>query len=96
MTSGLDYLHSRKIIQDLHSMNVSLNDGVALITDFGVSKQLDDNSKIISASNCLVGQHILNRKCYIDSDYKSLAKSDIYSLGVLFWEYKRDSAIMIH
>ncbi|KAF0535458.1 kinase-like protein [Gigaspora margarita] len=71
---------------DLHSMNVLLNDGVALITDFGVSKQLDDNSKITSASSCLGRPAYIEPKCCIDSNYKRNEKSDIYSLGVLFWE----------
>ncbi|RIB05339.1 kinase-like domain-containing protein [Gigaspora rosea] len=87
ITSGLDYLHSKKIIhQDLHSMNVLLNDGVALITDFGVSKQLDDSSKISSASDCHGRPAYIEPKCCIDSNYKRNEKSDIYSLGVLFWE----------
>ncbi|KAF0502405.1 kinase-like protein [Gigaspora margarita] len=64
---GLSHLHDKNIVhRDLHSMNILINDGRALITDFGISKQLDT----VTTENV----------------FELNEKSDIYSLGVLFWE----------
>ncbi|RIB28070.1 kinase-like domain-containing protein [Gigaspora rosea] len=83
ITDGLKHLHDNKIIhRNLHPNNVLIDNGKALITDFGVSRQLDCDTTASSAIDMPVA--------YIDPQYlqySSLSeKSDIYSLGVLFWE----------
>ncbi|CAG8612962.1 11162_t:CDS:2, partial [Cetraspora pellucida] len=55
ISNGLKYLHDKGIIhRDLHSMNILINEGNALIADFGISKDINDPN-----SNSLM-------KCYID------------------------------
>jgi hypothetical protein len=53
-----------------------------MITDFGLSKSLDNNE------NSVVGGMVgyIEPQCFINSTYKRDKASDIYSLGVLLWE----------
>ncbi|CAG8473631.1 9893_t:CDS:2, partial [Dentiscutata heterogama] len=85
ITSGLMHLHDNDIIhRDLHSKNILINDGNALIADFGLSKQLND-----TASSCLDLKGMIayvDPQCLRTSKPPDDKKSDIYSLGVLFWE----------
>ena len=57
-----------------------------VLTDFGLSKLVVDN--VLSASSL---QHIgvlaySDPQCHRIKDYRSDEKSDIYSLGVIYWE----------
>lgn len=67
-----------------------MNNGNALISDFGISKQLNDS--IATSSSGIKGLLAYIDPCYIRKtvklkrDKKSNIKSDIYSLGMLFWE----------
>ncbi|RIB10198.1 kinase-like domain-containing protein [Gigaspora rosea] len=83
LTHGLEHLHSKKIIhRDLHSKNVLIDRGKALITDFGLSKHLNNS---LSSE---VGGMLAYREpqSFKPIKYARDEKSDIYSLGVLFWE----------
>src|SRR5437764_664303 len=53
-----------------------------MIADFGLSKQLDEDSN----SAFLEKIAYIEPQCFIKNGYKLNEKSDIYSLGVLFWE----------
>ncbi|KAF0439664.1 Myosin V [Gigaspora margarita] len=90
ITLGLAHLHSKNIVhRDLHSMNILINDNRALITDFGISKQLDAVTTATSTKAGVIGiPAYIEPQCFIQykEAYKIDKKSDIYSLGVLFWE----------
>src|SRR5436189_1753052 len=53
-----------------------------MIADLGLSKQLDENSNSMQLGMAIY----IDPQCFIKNDYKRNKKSDIYSLGVLFWE----------
>lgn len=53
-----------------------------MITDFGLSKSLDNNEHSVVGG--MVGY--IEPQCFKDSTYKRDKASDIYSLGVLLWE----------
>ncbi|CAG8617419.1 9024_t:CDS:2 [Ambispora leptoticha] len=85
MADGIQYLHSCKIIhRDLHSKNILIHDGQIKISDFNLSK--DINSLPTNNSEILGATPYIDPKMFIDTKYKKDQKSDIYSLGVLFWE----------
>ncbi|CAG8630100.1 15567_t:CDS:2 [Dentiscutata erythropus] len=83
ITNGLDNLHLNGIIhRGLHSKNVLINDERVLISDFGLAKQLDySNSNTQEMITYVDPLYFLYEK-----SFKHNEKSDIYSLGVLFWE----------
>ncbi|RIB20904.1 kinase-like domain-containing protein [Gigaspora rosea] len=86
IANGLKDLHNKCIIhRDLHSKNILIINGRALITDFGISKQLNDTTS--SSSNKGGIPAYIEPQCYLQHEnVKRDQRSDIYSLGVLLWE----------
>ncbi|RIB07361.1 kinase-like domain-containing protein [Gigaspora rosea] len=84
ISNGLKCLHKANIVhRDLHDKNILVNDSRLMIADFGLSKSLG------STSNSLAGGTLLySDPKYMENPYlfKREKPSDIYSLGVLFWE----------
>ncbi|RIB25806.1 kinase-like domain-containing protein [Gigaspora rosea] len=86
ITNGLGHLHKNNIIHcDLHPKNILINDDKFLIADFGLSRQKDD---AYSSSHSIAKgmPAYLDPHCYCQPGKKPDEKSDIYSLGVIFWE----------
>ncbi|RIB15112.1 kinase-like domain-containing protein [Gigaspora rosea] len=86
ITCGLRFLHEKKIChRDLHSNNILINDGKILISDFGISKKMDSTTQTSSVKG--LPAYVEPRYyLYPDEKIKHDEKSDIYSLGVVFWE----------
>ncbi|KAF0469708.1 kinase-like protein [Gigaspora margarita] len=84
ISNGIKCLHKANIVhRDLHDKNILVNDGRLMIADFGLAKSLG------STSNSLAGGTLLySDPKYMENPYlfKREKPSDIYSLGVLFWE----------
>ncbi|RIB19843.1 kinase-like domain-containing protein [Gigaspora rosea] len=87
IASGLNYMHTKDIVhRDLHSKNILIHQGKALIADFGLSKYSNEAS---TSSSDIHGMFAyIEPQCFIQLGKKVERgyKSDVYSLGVLFWE----------
>ncbi|RIB27389.1 hypothetical protein C2G38_2029444 [Gigaspora rosea] len=66
-----------------HDRNILVHNGILMITDFGLSKTLDNSTKSIHGGTCGFSDPKYLQSPYM---YKRDKFSDIYSLGVLFWE----------
>lgn len=100
LCSALQHAHEQGIIhRDLKPSNIMvLPDSTLKLTDFGIAKATD--LEALTATNCTVGtaSYMSPEQCKGQSDLTH--KSDLYSLGVLFYElvtgrkpFKADSAM---
>ncbi|CAG8510040.1 7226_t:CDS:2 [Paraglomus occultum] len=65
------------------SANILIKDGVAKITDFGLSGNPNQES---SMSRCRGHPAYIDPMCFTTKSYKRGKKSDIFSLGNVLWE----------
>ena len=87
--SGLKYLNiDRKIIHyDLKPQNILFNEGEIKISDFGLSKILNNHDESIELTSQGVGTYwYLPPECFINGSTTINNKVDIWSLGVIFYE----------
>jgi serine/threonine-protein kinase len=86
LCSALQHAHEQGIIhRDLKPSNIMvLPDGTLKLTDFGIAK--DTDLEALTATNCTVGtaSYMSPEQCKGQGDITH--KSDLYSLGVLFYE----------
>ena len=83
IAQALAYIHSKKIIHcDLSGSNVLLIAGKAKITDFGMSKPLDENQCKMSLTMCLGTLVYMPPEALRDPPINS-KKIDCFSFGVL-------------
>jgi serine/threonine-protein kinase len=86
LCSALQHAHEQGIIhRDLKPSNIMvLSDGTLKLTDFGIAKATDLEG--LTATNCTVGTaaYMSPEQCKGQRDIGH--KSDLYSLGILFYE----------
>jgi eukaryotic-like serine/threonine-protein kinase len=86
LCAALQHAHEAGIVhRDLKPSNLMiLADGTLKLTDFGIAKDLDESQ--LTSTNCTVGtaSYMSPEQCRGD---KSITyKSDLYSLGIVFYE----------
>lgn len=88
--SALKYLSlDKKIIHyDLKPQNIIFHDGEVKISDFGLSKIMNDNEEKIELTSQGVGTYwYLPPECFSTGEFSNInSKVDIWSLGVIFYE----------
>jgi serine/threonine-protein kinase len=86
LCSALQHAHEKGIVhRDLKPSNLMiLPDGTLKLTDFGIAKDLDVTA--LTGANCTIGtaSYMSPEQCRGDKDISH--KSDLYSLGVVFYE----------
>lgn len=85
MASGLSFLHQENIIhRDIKSLNVLLSENMrAKLTDFGMSKVKTESAPL---SLNATGTYQWMAPEFATTDEGNSRASDMYSLGITFWE----------
>jgi predicted Ser/Thr protein kinase len=86
LCSALQHAHEQGIIhRDLKPSNIMvLSDGTLKLTDFGIAKDMDLDG--LTATNCTVGTASYMSPEQCKGERNLTHKSDLYSLGVMFYE----------
>ncbi|MFQ3592639.1 MAG: serine/threonine-protein kinase, partial [Gemmataceae bacterium] len=86
LCSALQHAHDVGIVhRDLKPSNLMLlADGTVKLTDFGIAKDLDVTQ--LTAANCAIGTAAYMSPEQCKGDPNLTHKSDLYSLGVVFYE----------
>ncbi|CAG8786171.1 40710_t:CDS:2, partial [Gigaspora margarita] len=88
IATGLKFIHEANVVHcDLNSKNIMIHGGKSVIIDFSSSMSLESQTeptlKITKENVAYVDPKFFNPTCN-DNNYDKY--SDIYSLGVIFWE----------
>jgi serine/threonine-protein kinase len=86
LCAALQHAHEKGIIhRDLKPSNLMiLRDGTLKLTDFGIAKDLDVTQ--LTSTNCTVGTAAYMSPEQCRGERNLTHKSDLYSLGILFYE----------
>ncbi|RGB31005.1 kinase-like domain-containing protein, partial [Rhizophagus diaphanus] len=88
IADGLNHLHNENILhRDLHSKNIVIHESNAKITDFGISKNQNNQTSAYIGNFGVIAY--MEPERFIDPNFKYTKSSDIYSFGVLMWEISR-------
>ncbi|PKK57832.1 kinase-like protein, partial [Rhizophagus irregularis] len=90
LSSAIEYLHERGIVhKDLHSSSILVQQNSIRLADSGLSKRIKDSSRTYLDTIPYTDPRGFDIEG-ISSDalekYESNEKSNVYSVGVLFWE----------
>ncbi|MDA1015463.1 MAG: serine/threonine-protein kinase [Planctomycetota bacterium] len=91
IANGMQYAHESGVIhRDLKPANVIIgHDGIPVVTDFGISRRVNEEDVRLTQADSMLGSpaYIPPEHILVDETLaRGHVKSDIYSLGVMYYE----------
>lgn len=84
--AALEYAHEQGVLhRDLKPANLLYLQGRWVISDFGLCRQMDSNSTIITQVNTAVGSPVYMAPEQYDNAHEAKAPADIYSIGQILY-----------
>ncbi|MER6854042.1 serine/threonine-protein kinase [Streptomyces flaveolus] len=84
--SALEYAHEQGVLhRDLKPANLLNLQGRWVISDFGLCRQMDSNSTVITHVNTVVGSPVYMAPEQYDNAHEATAPADIYSIGQILY-----------
>jgi serine/threonine-protein kinase len=87
VVSALDYAHRHDVIhRDIKPENILLHEGAALVADFGIGKAISDVGSNITKTGFALGTPAYMSPEQATGETHVDGRSDLYSLGCVFYE----------
>ncbi|MEU7225121.1 serine/threonine-protein kinase [Streptomyces chrestomyceticus] len=84
--SALEYAHDQGVLhRDLKPANLLYLQGRWVISDFGLCRQMNSNSTVITQVNAVVGSPVYMAPEQYDNAHEVTAPADIYSVGQILY-----------
>lgn len=83
LIDGMEKINEKVVHRDIKLQNILLTNGIIKISDFGISKNIDDSTRTMTFKGYGTKEYIAPEAWRMEKNTK---KMDIYSMGIVFYQ----------